>query len=383
MTSAGMDPQDPQVLMRRWGVNKTLSWKISKVVQTDDAFLALQQVPGREGIDVLLKKGAAAGVNPASIQATRAAVDRFEKLIEVHCGDRVTFEIMGSDITPAGRQQREEHHRKLLYQGASYVWGVQARMYLNLRVLAPAAEAGLADIACIAGLLDFRRLRENVRWPMFKRQTRNPDGTPFTHSKIETLDPASANEVVPFMTEFYSPAKTASITYEDNTATVEMAPGPVGNAGVTSYLLGIIERGLPNTAPVDQTNPQANLWSLLNTPAEALLFDIYIHESLTSAMPPKPVLARMSGNSPPVPAELERSRLPMFESLLDLGTAITAPFTAEVPRYGEIFNSIFARTGWTASQFHGFRLRMAYPPVMSALAMQYGIETAVPPTAAP
>lgn len=377
MTSAGMDPQDPQVLTRRWGVNKTLSWKISKVIQTDDAFLALQQVPGKEGIDVLLKRGQAAGADPKFVQATKAAIDRFEHLIEIHCGDRATFEMMGSDITPVGRQQREEQHRRQLFQGASYVWGVQARAYLNIRVVGPGVQPGLADIACVAGLLDFRRLRENVRWPMFKRQTVDNKGAPLVQSNVEPLDPASAGQVLPAMTEFYPlPASVLNVTQDANIATVELAPGPVGNAGVTSYLLGIVERGLPNARSDKDQDASAKLWALLNTPAELLIFDIYIHESFTRAIPPRAALVRMLGSSPPMGAEFERHQLPLFEPLLDLGSVETAPFTPEVPRYGEILQSVFTRTAWSASSFHGFRLKMAYPPVMSAVAMEYSIPDA-------
>jgi hypothetical protein len=373
MTSSGMSPQDPQVLMRKWGVNKTLSWKISKVVQTDDAFLALQQVPGREGIDVLLKKGAAAGANPQNIEATRAAIDRFEKLIEVHCGDRVTFEIMGSDITPVGRQQRDEQHRRQLFEGASYLWGVQARMYLNLRFLAPGAVPGTVDIASVSGLLDFRRLRENVRWPLFKRQTTTGTNAAPLVATVEPLDPASAGGPVPLMLEFCShPSALLNAINEAGSTSVELAPGPVGNFGVTSYMVGAVERGLPNARNPQDPNTQTNqLWTMLNTPAELLIYDLYMHESFRESMPPVPILTRASGSSPPLRAEMDQYQLPLSEPLLDLGQALSAPFTPEVENYADIFQAVFDRTGWSSQAFHGFRMKIAYPPIVSALAMRY------------
>ncbi len=376
MTTSGMSPQDPQVLMRKWGVNKTLSWKISKVVQTDDAFLALQQVPGREGIDVLLKKGAAAGANPKNIEATRAAIDRFEKLIETHCGDRVTFEIMGSDITPVGRQQRDEQHRRQLFEGASYLWGVQARMYLNIRFLAPGSTPGTVDIVSVGGLLDFRRLRENVRWPLFKRQTTTGGNAAPIASTVEPLDLASVGQPVPLMLDFCSnPSALLNATSDPGSSTVELAPGPVGNFGVTTYMVGAIERGLPNVRDArDPGSAQvAQLWTMLNTPAELLICDIYMHESLRDSMPPTPILTRTSGNAPPSRAELAQYQLPLSEPLLDLGPALSAPFTPEVQKYAEIFQSVFSRTGWSSNVFHGFRMKIAYPPVVSALAMQYAV----------
>jgi hypothetical protein len=373
ITSVGLDPQDPQALTRRWGVNKTLSWKITKVIQTDDAFLALQQVPGREGMDILLKKGEAAGVQPYFVQATKAAVDRFEQLIETHCGDRTTFEMMGSDVTPVGRQQREEQHRKQLFQGASYVWGVQTRMYFNLRVLAPSATPGTLDIVSVAGLLDFRRLRENVRWTMFRSSIFNDKGSPGPFPSHEPIDPNAKS--VPLMLDFCSnPASTLSVVYDGDIGTAVLAPGQVGNAGVMSYLSGTISRRLPGVR--SEQDQVGMLPAVCNTPAEMLLYDIYVHESLTDALPPKPLLIRMPGSVPPKLSEFDQFLLPLFEPLLDMGPATTAPFTPEVPRYGEIINTVFNRTGWSPARFHGFRMKMAYPPVMAALVMQYPLPEA-------
>jgi hypothetical protein len=370
MASAGLDPQDPQDLSRRWGVNKTLSWKIYKVVQTDDPYLALQQLPGREGVGVLLKKGQAAGLDPRVADATQQAVTKFDNFIEAHCGDRATFDIMGSDISPIGRQQRDEQHRRQLFEGASYLWGVQARTYLNIRMIAPGAQPGQLDIAMVSGLLDFRRLRESVRWPMFKRQTFRGNDAPL-QTNVEALDPASAEYGVPFMLDFCPhPSKLIHLTRDASGQTTEISPGEVGNAGMTSVMVGAIEHGLPEPAPAGETDQVSNLWALLNTPAELLIYDTYFHKSLKYQLPPTAMLARTAGNAPPATEDLDHSRLPLFDPVVDLGPAVSAPITPEIAQYGQVFKAVFDRTGWNAADFHVFRLKMAYPPVVSGLAMQ-------------
>lgn len=371
MMSAGMDPHDPQVLTRKWGVNKTLSWKISKIVQTDDPFLALQQVPGREGMDVLLKKGHAAGVEPRFLEAARDAVEQLERLIEAHCGDRATFEIMAGDATPQGRQQREEHHRKQLFQGASYVWGVQARMYLNLRFVAPTAnDPAKADIASVMGLLDFRRLRENVRWLMSRRKLNHDDGSPISLADFDPIDPASAGQVVPLMPEFCSHAELPlTITRDESSATAELTPDRVGNAGTLTYFAGAIERRFPNVRTAQDR--VGSLWAFSNTPVELLMYDIYIHESLAHAIPPQFMLCSLLGPLQAGRSDYDRYKLPLAEQLVDLGPAVPAPVTPEVPRYGELLDAVFARAGWNASEFRAFRIKIAYPPIPTALIMQY------------
>jgi hypothetical protein len=92
-------------------------------------------------------------------------------------------------------------------------------------------------------------------------------------------------------------------------------------------------------------------------------------------MPPTAMLRRLVAGWPASP-DHERYRLPMFEPLLDLGSADPAPVTPEVPRYAELLQTMFSRTGWSASEFRGFRIKMAYPPISTALVMRYALPEA-------
>jgi hypothetical protein len=378
MTSAGMDPQDPQILSHRWGVNKTLSWKISKVIQTEDAFLALQQFPGREGMDILLKKGKENGIQAQFVDATKNAVTQFEQMIESHCGDRATFEMMGSEATPIGRQQREEQHRKQLFQGASYVWGVQAKTNVNVRVIAPGSgpDAG-TDVASISGFLDFRLLRENVRWVMSSRlypQEGTPNSYPW-QSNFEPIDPGSAGQLVPLMPEFCSkPTPILETRRSGNRAVVELQPGPVGNAGVLTYFVGAFQRGLPRVQTDD--GDYGEMTAPLHTPVEQVIYDFYMHDSFYYAVPPTVVLSSLLGPLATGDFDSELHQLPLFESLVELGIAAPIPVTPDVPRYTELMEYVFNRSGWNPAEFHGFRIRIAYPPIPCGLSMIYKLAEA-------
>jgi hypothetical protein len=371
MTSVGLDPEDQHVLNREWGIAKTLSWKIRKVIETEDPFLALQQLPGKDGIEILLKKGAAAGVQARFVEATKNAVDQFDQLIKTHCGDRETFEIMGSDVASTGRLQRDEQHRKLLFQGASHVLGVQARVSVNIRLIAPSAGTGgrTSDMVRVAGLLDFRRLRSNVSWVMYSREVNHDDGTPLVNQSVEAIDPSSAGQILPIMPEFCSrPTPGIDIIEEANKAFALLRPGEVGNEGMISYVTGAIDRGLPLVrTPTDQV---AHLFTFSDTPTELLVFDLYVHESMTYAIPPQ-VSHRSLSSMRSAGNDHEKYQLPLNEPLIHLGSPTPARVTPEVPRYSEILDSVFARTGWSPSEFRGFRIKMAYPPVLTVLAMRY------------
>jgi hypothetical protein len=378
VASVGLDPKDPQSLTRQWGVNKKLSWKISKIVQTEDPFLSLQHLPGSEGVEILLKKGKAAGVAPKYVQATMEAVHQFDRLVEVHCGDRATFEIMGSDLSAGevggpGRQQ-QELNRKQFFQGASSIWGAQARVNLKIRVVSPSDGAGPAagkvDQATVGGLIDFRRLRENLPWVLFSRGGTNDDGTPALLHEAEPLDPNATVEGVPLMLDFCSkPVPPLNVIRKHNFVATELAPGPVGNAGVVSSVFGGIERSLDHC----WTERDQSFGHMIssNVPAEVLIFDFYVHESITYALRPTVVFPSLLGPVARGGLEHDRYLLPLNEPLIELGSASIAPVTSEVPNYADILDTVFTRTGWNRRAFRGFRIKMAYPAVPAMLVMKY------------
>jgi hypothetical protein len=379
MTSVGLNPEDPQSLAKRWGVNYKLSWSIAKVVQTQDAFLSLQYLPGNEGVGILLKKGSDAGVGPQFIEATRQAVSQFDRMIEEHCGDRVTFEIMGSDLSMRGTEavrQQQEIQRKQLFQGASAVWGARTRVNFKMHFISPSpgcrANAEKVDIAVVGGLIDFRRLRENLPWVLSTRERVQNDGTLQVLQKVEAIDPGSDGDFRPLMRDFCShPLPQLNIIRNSSSEIAELPPAEIGNAGSLSCVFGSIDRSLPHSwTEIDQTY---GYFCRSNVPAELMVFDLYIHESIKFALPPNVFLASQLSNASAGSNEYERYRLPLHEPLLDLGLGSSLASTPEVPKYGEMVEAVFARTHWTPKEFHAFRVRIPYPPLPAMLVMKYAL----------
>ena len=50
--------------------------------------------------------------------------------------------------------------------------------------------------------------------------------------------------------------------------------------------------------------------------------------------------------------------------------------TPEFPRYKRLLRAVYERTGWDASEFHGFRVRVGYPAVPTALVLRYRLPMA-------
>ncbi len=377
LAAVGADPRDHQSISGRLGLNKNLAWKISKIVQADDPPVAFEQMPGAAGIRIFLRSVEKAGVDGGLLKSAREAVQGFERLIEVHSGDRATLEMMGSGLSAAGRPQRDEYHRKLLFQGASYVWGAQTRVNLKVGVVGPGAGRGLLDFVSLNGLIDFRRLRPDVSWVLARRHSNNDDGTEMATSASEPIDLAfNRRDQAPLMAEFCSkPLPEFRRVEAPGTTAFELVEGPVGNTGALTCVFGAIQRGIPYFRTPE--NEWGEHSARCDIPSELLILDLFFHESLTFAMRPEALLySELTAFMPQAGRENERHRLPLNETLQELGAGPLPLATPEVPRYNRMVGAAFDRTGWDPADFRGFRMKIAYPAAPTALVLRYRLPEA-------
>jgi hypothetical protein len=371
IAAVGADPQDVQDLTRTCSLNKNLAWKVSKLVQTDDPAIALQQMPGSAGIEIFLKNMQKTGAAEELVQTARDAIAEFEELIRLHSGDRATLEMMGSALSTSGRQQRDEYHRKLLFRGGSYVWGAQARVMLKVGIVGLGAEEGLLDFASLGGLLDFRRLRPEVSWAVASRGARNDDGSAMFPPGPEPIDQRCDPDGPPLMLDFCSrPLPELTRVDEPTGIAFELPQGPVGNTGALTCVTGTVQRGLPYWR--SPTNMQGEHAVICNIPAQAFVFDLFIHEKFDFAIPPEMALYSEIDARIPFPARRSsRNELPIHETLQDLGTGPLPLATPEVPQYNNMVKAVFDRCGWSPTTFRGFRVKIAYPTCPATLVLRY------------
>jgi hypothetical protein len=122
----------------------------------------------------------------------------------------------------------------------------------------------------------------------------------------------------------------------------------------------------------DEHNSLGRHHLLLRTPSDLLIFDLFVHTDLTSAMDPQFFLYSNLECGPMLPApELERYRLPASPQVQRLGVSPPIPGTPEVARYDELVDYVFAQLGWQANEFAGFRVQMPYPPLPAAAVLEW------------
>jgi hypothetical protein len=376
MTSVDADASQPQGLSRRFGLDKSLTWKISKIVQEDDPFAAVAHLPGPSSLRALVRAFEGAGAKADTIQAVRDAVAAFDRMVGVHSGDRITFDMMVDNLMVDGRQQRMEAHRRTLFRGFSATWGVQARVQVCLNFIAPSHDPDWVDLAWLSGLIDFRRLRRDAVWAMASARKVQDDGTLMSVGPLKAIDPEFADDgVAPLLGDFCSePRPDINIaTGPDGMIRYELLEGPVGNTAAASCVIGIHAKAFVRRTR-QENDTLGEHGARLYTPAELLIHDLFVHEELEYALSPTIHLYSQMPSGPVYPASgRDAGQLPLEEKVLPLGSSPPDPVTPELPRYGSMVQYVFERLGWNAERFHGFRFKMRYPPIPAIAVFRYAL----------
>lgn len=371
LDAAALDAAEPQEMARRLGVNRNLTWKVSKVLGGNDLYQSLQHLPGAEGIEILLKAARKAGVTEGLLEGVREAQRDFDKVVEVHTGDRATLDLILDSMGGAGSGERLEHSRKLAFRGNSGVWGLQARVRCTTSFIAPNREnPDLLDLGLVGGLVDVRRLRANIRWPLFRPSFYNDDGTPVVNAPGErALDPAYEDSPGPkLLGAFCSPNMPEVQASKTRRGWVyELVGGPIGNTGSFTCFFGTLARGVASRWRTER-DTYAELGSQATMPTETMQFDLIAHRDLDFLMNPKlHYIGHLHGNEP---GDIETHTIPVHERPAELSGVPPVVGTSLIPRYDEMVAYTMERAGWDIREFRAIRLTIKYPPMHSSAVLR-------------
>ncbi|MBL8758175.1 MAG: hypothetical protein JNK35_07085 [Phycisphaerae bacterium] len=371
LVPTGLDPSEPQEMARRLRISRNLTWKISKVICCRDIFEAFQHLPGEEGLDILLRATRAAGATEDAAARVRLAQRELDRVIEIHTGDRATLDLIVENLGGVGSSERLEASRKTAFRGNSGVWGVQAKARSTVLMQAPSPkDPDLLDLVTIGGILDFRRLRQNVRWPLFRPRYYQADGEAHEVEQ-EAIDPAFAGPSGPkLLGQFCSPMPLAIDRVPEGKSFVyELADAPLGNMGtVTAFLGTIARRAAPRYRLPGDTH--ANFSAQLSMPAEMLLFDVFLHRDLDAWGEPESFLyGQLYGSEP----RIGDFRIPVGEKAELVPGRPPAIHTSVVPQHERVIDYAMQRLGWNLRDFRVWRLMVKYPPMHSMAVMRFSL----------
>ncbi|MBY0313353.1 MAG: hypothetical protein K2W85_14890 [Phycisphaerales bacterium] len=366
IASVNASPDEPQELSRRFGLDKTLTWRIARVIREEDAWEAVQHIPRRPSIQIFATALSKHGAPAPTIEALWSALDVFELFVETHSGDRETLEMMASSASRKSAYKRLEAFRKSGYQANCAIWGVSARVQFAAKFIAPSATPDMLTLATICGLVGFRRLRSNTPWAMASIQSwkgkseEDPDYLSSVRPLID--DPPSQSELL--LPEFCSqPLPSFSVIENPRGVFRHMLDeGAVGNTASATVCLGWISS---RSAPVHESYPDetGDHVVIVSTPAEELFHDVFVHNDLAWAFD---VSAHLYGQLPGGPqyptSGPDAPKLPVPTDIIDLGSPPQI-VTQDIPRYDEMITLGARRLGHELTSFRAFRYRLRYPPI--------------------
>lgn len=370
LRSVGAAIDQPQEISRGFGIDKTLAWKLSRLVLEDDALGSIVHAPRLPGL-VLFEKAMSKACAPAdALTELREAIESFERFVEAHAGDRDVMEIMVT--TPRGRAgasaKRLEHFRKDGFLANSATWGVSAKTHLAIRWVVPSRREGMVDLITVCGFIAFRRLRSDVPWTAASFYQWGADGS----LMMEPLAGLGGTSDMPLLAEFCSkPLPPMRSVRDGNVRTRLMIDaGPVGNVASADVLLGWVHR---ESAPIRASRPGevGEHAAMLITPAEVFLHDVFIHKDLSFAHSLSATVYGMMPGGPQYPAgEVPAQVLPVPTDLQEIDPGQDTP---EVPAYPEIVTRVTASAGQDPWAYRGFRLRVKYPPIPSMSVIKHAL----------
>jgi hypothetical protein len=381
LSAVGADAGEPQETSRRFRLDKTLAWRIASAVREEDPWEALQHIPGRPGIGIFVTAMSSHGAPADRIESVWEALAQFEKFIATHTRDRETFEMMVSTGGGGGRKSAEkrlEASRKAGSQANSALLGVRATAHFCAHFVAPSDTTGMVDLAMVSSLVGFCRLRSNVPWAIATlRGWKGPQSEADASSyDLIPIDERIAKGEPPILREFCTqPVPEIRVSeHPPGTFRFMLAEGPVGYSAAATVVTGWLYKA---TAPIAEGYPgeKAEYGANLCTPADALVFDLFVHRELPVELDVRARVYSLFPGGPQYPDPgSEATLLPVPIEVIDKGYGAPDSPTQEFARYRELAQRVGARMGKSLDDFHLFRYRLPYPPIPALAVLSHPLQ---------
>lgn len=366
--SVAVSGAGPVALAQALGLDKVLASRVLKALRQQDAVAALYFMPGPEPLRTLAKAAERRGVPGGLVAAARAAVDDFERLIDVHVGDRSLLDSILSAWIPDARAEFELRRKQAAFKALSQLKGVQADIVLATCLLAPSEDPALMDVVWVHGLTRLHRVRPGV---VVKIASRRMSAEPSTR-RAQTLSGEAIDDASPpLVPEFCSrPTPEVHVHRVKDSLFYTLGGDGFGAGSAVDMMFVEVNRSelkrpvIPAGATADWAEARgAYFFAEAVVPAKTLRFDMIVHDALFAGQ--DPVLrvhdTAFDGVADVFDPRRELDRLDLLETIVPLGKGLSGFRSGGVPRYQDLIRDVMARLGHDAARFRAFRCEIDYP----------------------
>lgn len=371
--TVGVDPTKTRESARVLGINRGLTWRLTRMVQESNPTLAASDVPGVQSMAKFLEACRQRGAPEAAIESTIAALDEFEVALAACSGDRKTLAMLMANHGDVKATAEAEKVRRKLFEGACGVWGVQARTrFVTVFVFPSPDDPTMLDAGHVNGFVGLRRLRTQAV-PLSYEAVHKSTGEAVKFVK-EPLDPSGPGEGRSQVYKKFSspPEPDIQMVESGGYRRFEMGSGPVGNEGLSTCVFGTRLRRLYNR--YSETPDTAGFMVLLNLPVERVMFDLFVHRDLDVRHAPKTqLLDRLLFPHVNNEADFDRQSLPLAETTQLLPDGLAGTLCPYMSWYSAMVADVTAKLDRSIDQFAGWRFEMMYPPIGTTLSRRFDL----------
>jgi len=317
-------------------------------------------------------------VGQERVAAARAAVDRFELMLEdLGVSQRGLRELLeapvpGGRVTTSGKGTADDSAvREALFRNAASVLGRWSETTIQTYIIRPVpGDATKTESVRVRALIGHAwrepavpleiggtaSLREDKDVPAFL-----------------TLDgePASGNTPGSLVNEFCSQPLPRVITRAAGPRSVHVidTDGHAGH-GPVDIVTGL-RSARPDPHPALLNPAVGEAWTLQNMPSGHLVFDVLLHRDLAAVC-----VADLESHlwMPDVTrhaAARWSTRIPESPALVQLAPGAANLRTGAYPRYAELMADVMRRVGWDLADYTTFRCEVAYPVWRAGYCMRF------------
>lgn len=348
------------VLSRKLGVDRNTCQRIVSSVSKSEADAGmLVQLPGiaglKEFVEAIARTEDAGARGQEKIASARMAVQSMEVLIDRLAGsqrrlkERLESDVDFGDGLAMGPSD-DLSARRTLFRAAAEVTGRSSEVWLTTSIIRPCD----GD----PGMTEAMKVRAHVGH--ISRAAAVPMEVGYVpHGLLKT----GAKDLPPIglLEKFCSrplPRVTAR-TIEDRSIQIIEASETARNGG-TDIVIGEM-KARKDKHPARNRPSIGEVWSLVTFPAKRILFDVYMHRAIAAKCAASLELHLYSPQAMQQGYLRWTTRFPGGPQLMNLGVGLSKASSDAYPRHVELVSEMFAKAGWDAGDFVGYRCDVRYP----------------------
>lgn len=369
-----IESKKPRETARQLGLDKSLAWKVTRIIHEEDASKVAGAIPGTSGMRQVTHSLMERELPEQMADSISRAYEGYLEMTRVHSSSKNSYELMLDGMSIHDEDVRRKS-RQYAFRGNCGIWGIQSDVRVSAHVLTINREnPSLLNYAGFGGLTGFQRLRPGQPWPIFQFLGYEDSGEPMRSDMVPIGDNPSSE--FPLIIDEFCKGTLPELQLwsHDSTVSYEFGDGLIGKTGKCDVFLGYIDKQ-PKPRYKDQNNQYGELMCLIDTPIETLMFDLIVEREIAERIHPESMIyGRANGPNQGKDVRSPKNLVPYKESLKLLEPGANMLMTPLIPSYSQLGERVIGKLGRDMSDFVCWRMILDFPIMPSTVSIRFELE---------